>query len=232
MPKLIPYKKYSGSENMLIDLSILDESIKNNARPVLRLYGWEKPTLTIGRNQSLTDINLDYCKSDRIDIVKRPTGGRAVLHDMELTYCFITPVDFLKNGHTVASSYREISQALVAGFKKLDINLAFPANKNVYTQNDFCMAISTGADLNYQGKKIIGSAQFRKQNYILQHGSILIDIDKEMLEKIFNSKDTMKNLITVKDINPALANVSIISDAVVSGFEQSFNEKFTLSESY
>jgi lipoate-protein ligase A len=232
MPKLIPYNKYSGSKNMLIDISILDESIKNKSRPVLRFYGWEKSTLTIGRNQSLTGINLDYCKSNMIDIVKRPTGGRAVLHDMELTYCFITHVDFLKNGHTVASSYREISEALVTGFKKLDINLVFPENKKVYTQNNFCMAISTGADLNYQGKKLIGSAQFRKQNYILQHGSILIDINNEMLEKIFNSKDAMKNLVTVKDINPVLADVRVISDAVVSGFEQLFNAKFTLSESY
>jgi len=226
MTRFIPYKKYSGSENMSIDLSILNESIKTNAQPVLRLYGWLKPTLSIGRNQPLTGINIDYCKTNNIDIIKRPTGGRAVLHDKELTYSFITPVDFLKNGQTVVSSYKEISEALIFGFKKFDINLSFPASKKVSVRNNFCMAISTGADLNYMEKKIIGSAQFRKQNYILQHGSILIDLDKCVVENIFNSKNADKNLITLTEINPEITNIEILSKAVIAGFNKKFGFDF------
>ncbi|MDD3012512.1 MAG: lipoate--protein ligase family protein [Candidatus Gastranaerophilales bacterium] len=226
MPKLIPYKEYSGLKNMSIDISIHNESIKNKAKPILRLYGWEKPTLTIGRNQALTGINTDYCRLNNIEIVKRPTGGRAVLHDKELTYCFITHEDFLENGKSVILSYREISQALITGFKLLNIDLSFPETKKVSVQNDFCMALSTGADLNYKGKKIIGSAQFRKQNYILQHGSILLDIDPKMLENIFYSENPDKNLITIKQINPAIADINIISRAVISGFEAIFGCKY------
>jgi len=222
MPKLIPYKEYSGSENMSFDIAILNESIKNQAKPVLRLYGWKKPTLTIGRNQSLTGINQEYCNLNGIDIVKRPTGGRAVLHDMELTYCFITSADFLQNTKTVISSYKEISQALVAGLKLLNIDLSFPENKKVSVQNDFCMALSTGADLNCMGKKMIGSAQFRKQGYILQHGSILLDIDAEMLKNIFYENNPERNLITIKEIDHDIADIGILSKAIISGFEETF----------
>jgi len=211
---------------MSIDISILNESIKTKAKPVLRLYGWKKPTLSIGRNQPLTGINQDYCKLKNINIVKRPTGGRAVLHDKELTYCFITSADFLKNGKSIVSSYKEISQALISGFKLLNIDLSFPENKKISIQNDFCMAISTGADLSYMGKKIIGSAQFRKQNYILQHGSILLDINTEMINNIFYTKNPDINLITIKQIYPDIADIKILSKAIISGFEETFGLKY------
>lgn len=217
---------------MSIDISNLNESINKKTGPVLRFYGWKKPTLTIGRNQPLTGINIDFCKSNNIDIVKRPTGGRAVLHDKELTYCFITPESYLENGSTIISSYKEISEALISGFKLLGINLSFPEHKQVYVQNDFCMAISTGADLSYKGKKIIGSAQFRKQGYILQHGSILLDINKEMLENIFYSQNSDDNLITINDINLSITDISIISKALINGFEEKFKTKFNLEECF
>jgi lipoate-protein ligase A len=226
MIKVIQYSLYSGSENMSMDISNLNESIKNNSKPLLRLYGWNNPTLSIGRNQSLSGINQEYCKLKNIDIVKRPTGGRAVLHDRELTYCFIVHENFLKNGKSVISSYKEISNALIAGFKLLNIDLSFPDNKKISVKNDFCMSISTGADLNYMGKKIIGSAQFRKQNYILQHGSILLDIDSDMLENIFQARNPDRNLITIKQINPDIANIDTVSRAIISGFQGIFGFKY------
>ena len=89
------------------------------------------------------------------------------------------------------------------------------------------MAISTGSDLMYNGKKIIGSAQFRKQNYILQHGSILLDINTEIISNIFNKKLTESNTITINQINPGLTNINILCDAIKSGFEKKFALKFT-----
>ncbi|EKE04405.1 MAG: hypothetical protein ACD_20C00084G0025 [uncultured bacterium] len=226
MANFIPFEKFDGSTNMTIDELILADSIQNQLEPTLRLYGWLNPTLTLGRNQSFKGLNLDYCKQNNIDIVKRPTGGRAVLHHHELTYSFITPVEFLNNGHSVLYSYKEISDALITGFKKLNIELSYPEYKKVCVKDGYCMAISTGSDLNYNGKKLIGSAQFRQQNYILQHGSILIDIDKEMLANIFNSPTLDSNLTTINSINKDLADIELLSNAMKAGFEEKFSIKF------
>lgn len=228
MALFIPFKKFSGSINMLIDENILNNSIKNNAKPVLRFYGWLRPTLSLGRNQSIDEINYDYCKNHNIDIVRRPTGGRAVFHHQELTYSFITPINLLENGRSVSASYKEISEALVISMEKLGIGLSYPEHKKVSTGDSYCMAISTGSDLSYQNKKLIGSAQFRKKNYILQHGSILLNIDMDILAEIFPSKGIKMDFTTIYDINPALADIELLSDAIKWGFEK----KFDLNLSY
>ena len=226
MAKFINFSLHKGDENMQIDSAILAESIKNMNNPVLRLYGWFWPTLTVGRNQNLSGINTDFCNNNKIEIIKRPTGGRAVLHHYELTYSFITSQMFLQNGKSVAASYREISEALVIAFKKLRINLDFAENKNAYLGKDYCMAISTGADLSYKSKKLIGSAQYRSNGYILQHGSILIDMDKSLLAGIFGFHEENYTHTTLKEINPKITDINVLSDTIKKGFETKFNLEF------
>jgi len=128
------------------------------------------------------------------------TGGRALLHDDEITYSYITPISIIPNGTSVNDSYKYISKILIDFFKKLGVNLDFGENKKISTHYDYCMLLSTGADVCYQGKKIIGSAQFRKEGYILQHGSILFGYDKELLENLFHEE--IKGITTVKEILP------------------------------
>lgn len=226
MAEFIPFSIHKGEKNMQIDSAIMAESIKNRNKPVLRLYGWELPTLTIGRNQDLYGINVDFCHKNNIDIVKRPTGGRAVLHHHELTYSFVAPQEFLQNAKSVIASYREISEAFVIAFNDLGINLDFPENKKKYLSNEYCMAISTGADLSYNGKKLIGSAQYRSNGYILQHGSILIDMDKSLLAGIFGIQEKDCTHITLKEINPQIADIPILSATIKKGFETKFDIKF------
>lgn len=222
MLEFIPYEEYDGLTNMAVDVALLDKSIENGLLPALRLYGWSKPTVTIGRNQNISGINQEYCKKHNIDIVKRPTGGRALLHDMELTYSFICSVGFLKDGNSVIKSYKEISEALIISFTKVGISFTFPQYKKVDVKNGYCMAISTGSDLNFKGKKIIGSAQFRKQNYILQHGSILMDINYDTLTGIFGNKGLDDNVTTLKEINPDIMDINVLSKAIKAGFEEKF----------
>jgi lipoate-protein ligase A len=143
-------------------------------------------------------------KENNIDIVRRLTGGRGLLHDKELTYSIVTPISSLKCGDSVVNSYKEISQFLINGFKKLDIKLEFPTNKKPNTKFDYCMLISTGADLCYNGKKFVGSAQFRKEGYILQHGSILLDYNTELIQKIFGENPNENSLTSLKEINPKI----------------------------
>lgn len=203
--RFIDFEINTGENNMQIDCDLLDFAIKNQCKePVFRLYGWSPACVSLGRNQS--DIFLDkfFLKSKKIDIVRRLTGGRALLHDKEITYSYICPVNHLNNGGSVINSYKEISQLLIDGFEKLGIKLEFPKEKKTHTKFDYCMSISTGADLCYEGKKLIGSAQFRKAGYILQHGSILFDYDKELIKKIFHEQVNENSLTCLNEIDPRI----------------------------
>lgn len=200
--KYIDFEVNTGFKNMQIDADLLDFAIKNNSdEPIFRLYAWSPACVSLGRNQKDDFLDLKFLKSKNIDVVKRLTGGRALLHDKEITYCYICSAKSLKDGDSIINSYKEISQILIDAFKKLDINLEF-GGKKPSTKFDYCMSISTGADLSYNDKKLIGSAQFRKEGYIMQHGSILFDYDKDLIERIFGEKITENSLTTLKEINP------------------------------
>lgn len=209
--KIIPHETRTGKENMQIDSDLLDFAIKNELKePIFRLYGWEPACVSLGRNQKDDFLDYELLKSKNIDVVRRLTGGRALLHDNEITYSFICPESFLQNGSHIVSSYKEISQILIDKFKKLGIDLDFGASKPIKTGFDYCMLISTGADLCYKEKKLIGSAQCRSHGYILQHGSILYDYDKNLLEEIFKEKVSTDEITSIKEINPKLSKEEII----------------------
>lgn len=207
----IEFEVNNGEKNMQIDSDLLDFAIKNNlSEPIFRLYGWSPACVSLGRNQSDDFVDKEFLKSKNIDVVRRLTGGRALLHDKELTYSYICPITSLKNGESVVNSYKEISQILINGFEKLGIKLEFPQGKKAHTKFDYCMSISTGADLSYDGKKLIGSAQFRKEGYILQHGSILFNYDKELIEELFNEKVDETSLTCLEFINPNISCNEVI----------------------
>lgn len=212
MLKFIPYEIKNGQENMQIDSDLLNYAIKNKLDyPIFRLYGWKPACISLGRNQSDEFIDKEFLKQEGIDLVRRLTGGRALLHDNEITYSYICPTSYLKNGENVTKSYIEISQILIDKFKKIGIELNFGTTKKINTKFDYCMLISTGADLCYEGKKLIGSAQCRKNGYILQHGSILYDYDKKLLEKIFHEEVNTESITSIKSINPNITKEDIIN---------------------
>ena len=204
--KFIPYEIKTGKDNMQIDSDLLDWAIENNYNDaIFRLYGWSPACISLGRNQKDDFIDENLIKEYNIDVVRRLTGGRALLHDNELTYSFICPISYLKNGENVVDSYKEISQYLIDKLQTIGIHTDFGAQKAVKTKFDYCMLISTGADLCYNGKKLIGSAQCRKNGYILQHGSILMDYNRELLERIFDEKVETTEVTCIKEINPDLS---------------------------
>ena len=208
----IPYKVYTGAENMQIDNDLLEDAVKNNLQePVFRLYGWSPACVSLGRNQRSDFIDENLLKENNIDLVRRLTGGRALLHDNEITYSYVCPVSSLKSGENVTNSYKEISQILIDGFKKLGIELDFGGGRKTKGHLDYCMLVSTGADLCYEGKKLIGSAQFRKSGYILQHGSILYDYNRELLEKIFKEEVETSSITSIKEINKSISKDDIIN---------------------
>lgn len=202
--KYLGYSINTGAENMRLDEEMLEEAIvKHSNEPVIRLYGWSPKCISLGRNQK------DDFLTGEIPAVRRLTGGRALLHDDEITYSCVVPIAFIPNGESVAESYKYISGILIDFFKTLGVNLDFGENKKVSTHFDYCMLLSTGADVCYNGQKIIGSAQCRKQGYILQHGSILFGYDKELLEHLFNEK--VQGIVTVREVLPKMTKEKFLS---------------------
>lgn len=198
---------------MELDLNMLESAISNQTKDAyVRFYNWSPKCISLGKNQPFEDFYGDL----GIDIVRRPTGGRALLHDRELTYCFVSPV---KRGQSVIESYKDISDALISGFKKLGIELDYAGEHKGNMR--YCMNISCGADVCYKGKKLIGSAQFRSRGYLLQHGSILYDLDFDLVEKIFKQKADRSSIALLNKINPNLTQEDIIC-ALKSGFVEKF----------
>lgn len=207
----IPYEVKTGKENMQQDSDLLDYAISSGLNePIFRLYGWQPACVSLGRNQDDKFLNREYLSKLGIDVVRRLTGGRALLHADEITYSYICPESFLQNGEHVISSYKEICQILIDKFSQLGINLDFGSSKQIKTGYDYCMLVSTGADLCYGGKKLIGSAQCRKHGYILQHGSILYDYDKNLLEDIFGEEVSTDDITSIREIEPGLSKEEII----------------------
>lgn len=201
--KYIKFEVFDGKTNMQIDSDLLDNAIETQSKePAFRLYGWSPKCVSLGRNQKEIPLPAG------IDCVRRLTGGRALLHDNEITYSYVAPAG---DGESVIDSYKKISGILIDFFKTLDIELELGGNRDKFkggTNFDYCMLLSTGADVCYQGKKIIGSAQCRKNGYVLQHGSILFDYDKEFLESLFHEE--VKGITCVKEIMPEMTKEGFI----------------------
>lgn len=201
--KYLGFSVNSGSLNMEIDAQMLEQAISTSEKDILfRLYGWSPMCISLGRNQK------DDFLTGEIEAVRRLTGGRALLHDNEITYCCVAPADVIPNGQSVVDSYKYISGILIDFFRTLGVELDFGENKRVSTHYDYCMLLSTGADVCYKGQKIIGSAQCRKNGYILQHGSILFGYEKELLENLF--KEEVKGITTVNEILPTLTKEEFV----------------------
>ena len=223
MAILKEYKVYNGADNMRIDSELLEEAISNEYKePIIRFYGWEPACVSFGRNQKEENIDIEFCSKHNIETVRRVTGGRGLLHDDEVTYSFVCPCNYLEGGESIIKSYKEISSAIMLGFKSIGIELELGGKKKVNTSFDYCMSLSTGADLTYNDKKLIGSAQFRKQNYLLQHGSILFSYNKYVVDSIFKEDTDVSTITCINEINKNLTRKDIV-EAMKLGFKEYFN---------
>lgn len=222
----------SGSLNMAIDESLLDTHIENPETPILRFYKWEKPTVSIGRNQAKEDINKEEVRNLDFDLVRRPTGGMAVLHQGEFTYSFVSSKKF-EIPDSVFDAYLEISNALITGLKFLAEEISFDIGNqksSEYVDKSFCFATSTPADLSYMGYKVVGSSQLRRKDALLQHGSILVNQDFSLLKKIFVNPDPNVKGMNLKDIISFTPDYDFIKASIIRGFEEYFKVKFVYQD--
>lgn len=203
----------SGQFNMDYDENLARSLAEGTGNPAIRVYGWQPPAISLGYNQKILDIDLNLCKEKGIDIVRRPTGGRAILHWKELTYS----VTMFANEMSVNQVYENISKALVRGLKLMGIEAELEKSqpdfqllyKNAASVS--CFSSSARYEIQYQGKKIVGSAQRRYSTpdggeIVLQHGSILFGPEHRKLTDFLSQKnigvvETMKQVLSEKTID-------------------------------
>lgn len=250
--RFIDFAYHTPAYNMALDEALLEWHSKGLIPPTIRFYGWNPATLSLGYFQKAKEeINLDKIQEHQLGLVRRLTGGRAVLHDKELTYSVIVSESHHQMPKTVTEAYRVISEGLLEGFKELglDAYFAIPQSeadraklKDPRSAN--CFDAPSWYELVVEGKKIAGSAQTRQRGVILQHGSILLDLDedklfdlfvypneriKERLQKSFTNK-----AVTINSIAKRKVDIDMTRKAFKTGFENALNvvlEPYQLSES-
>lgn len=195
--RYIPPFAADGATQMTVDEWLLDQHLAGKMPSVLRFYTWQPVAISLGRNQRKYPQewhNLTY-QGEKIEIVRRPSGGRAVLHQGDLTYAIITS-DIVGDRRQV---YETLCEFLIQGFRELGVELNYGDRQRNYTHHDNCFRTHTSADLvTNEGYKLIGSAQLRRKNAILQHGSIRLDPDFELIDKIFHDEPIIKSPITLQ----------------------------------
>src|SRR5712691_3829642 len=171
----------SGAENMAIDAALLDRA-NGTGLSFLRLYRFDPPCLSLGRNEPAARYDYTEIARRGLDVVRRPTGGRAVWHEHEVTYAVAAPV---AQFGTLAESYCDIHARLARalGTLGLDARLA-PAGPSAPLGAGACFAASAGGEVLVGGRKVVGSAQVRRGTAFLQHGSILLDGSQDVVAEV------------------------------------------------
>jgi lipoate-protein ligase A len=183
--RFIPPIETSGIRQMAIDYFLFQQYEKGLDVPILRFYPWSKPTISLGYLQKKYPENWHNLiwNKQLLELVIRPTGGRAVLHQGDLTYTVIMPLEHRKT----LDIYQDICTFLIQGWQSLGIELQYGRGKRGYIHNSSCFNTATMADLiTADGSKLIGSAQRRGKRSVLQHGSMILSTDKALFETIFN----------------------------------------------
>lgn len=221
--------KQDAFYNMAVDELLMEKHRNGQIPPVIRLYEWQVPSLSLGYFQKVRkEIDIDKVEEYGYQMVRRLTGGRGVLHDKELTYSIVVSESHPKMPHSVSESYRVISSGLLEGFKNLGLEAYFSVPDTdekrkslTNVRSSVCFDTPSWYELVVEGKKIAGSAQTRQDGVIMQHGSILLDVDVDHLFDMFNYtnqrfKEKMKSQF--KEVAVAINDIS--------------NQKFTVEELY
>ncbi len=209
----------------------IDEALLSSKLPVLRLYQWEPPCLSIGYFQQINQINKEFCKKNNIDIVRRLTGGNAVLHDKELTYSFI--IDEKLMPKSVIDSYKKISKGLLSALTFLGLKPEMNNEVKKEEKSPICFNDPGWYEILINKKKIIGSAQKRVNGKLLQHGAILIDIDIKRYANCFRKSEPEKLKQRITSINKELkeeTNYKNLAKTIKKGFESALKIGFQESE--
>jgi len=216
-----------GLYNMAVDEELLARAQGGDRVPVLRFYGWNPPAVSLGRFQKTEDaVNIEACKQRGFDIVRRITGGRAVLHCYELTYSIISRTDNPLFPPNVHGTYKVIAEGLVGGLRNLGIPAEVVSRTSRHAhlvearvKDPACFSSPSWYEIVVNGKKIIGSAQRRMSHAFLQHGSILIDYDPLLEAEIIPGGGTSSAITSIQQELHKTIPLAEIKEAFQQGFQ-------------
>ena len=237
-----------GAWNMAVDEAILEgmQAGKGETLPTLRLYAWDPACLSLGHSQPYTDVDVARLQARGWDVVRRATGGRAILHTDELTYSITGSAQEPVLAGGVLESYSRIAQALSLALKSLDVPVKMKEGKSVQqtVSNPVCFEVPSTYEITVEGKKLIGSAQARKKEAVLQHGSLPLSGDLTRICQVlmFESEEKRESaaqrlLTRATTVESALGRAitwEMAAEAFLQAFESQLGicfEKGELSES-
>ena len=216
----------SASYNMALDEAIATVVRKNNAPPTLRIYAWDMPSVSIGYFQKISDVNTDYCRENSIPVVRRHTGGRAILHNHELTYSFSVKTTHGLFSKGLRDCYKEISRAFNNALLKVGLLPETRLRRRSHrSRSSLCFHATSYGEITINNKKVIGSAQKRWQDGLLQQGSIPYSVDNDNTLKVFRIEDAHVRqdlIIGLKDIFPDF-NPDTFKKILKTSFEETFS---------
>ena len=232
-----------GLHNMNFDLQLAEKC--SNDEVYFRLYQWQPYAISLGANQIFEDVDFLKTEKDGLDVVKRPTGGRAILHSEEITYSVVFP---LSVGLSPKEIYKSVSEALINGLRFYN-EILFDAMLESVQPNfsevlksksgSICFASTAKNEVKYSGKKLIGSAQKKMKNVVLQHGSILCGTKHRELINYLKLTDNSKALLRQEIADKTIEIETILNEKVdykrlrnclTLGFEEQFKIKFEKAE--
>jgi lipoate-protein ligase A len=228
-----------GAWNMAVDEAILESTAQGIMPPTIRLYAWSPACLSLGYAQSFDDIDLENLDKFGWDKVRRPTGGRAILHTDELTYSICGSKNSPLLMGSVLESYQRLSRGLLEALRLIGIESDLPKltneSRSTSTQNPVCFEVPSNYEITVGGKKLIGSAQSRKKNGVLQHGTLPLCGDITRIINVLRFPDELhkenakigllNHATTVENILGYPGDWWLTSIAIESAFQRIFNIK-------
>jgi lipoyl(octanoyl) transferase len=232
----------SGAANMAMDQALAEAAASGDAPPTLRFYRWQPPAVSLGRHQPFTDVDAEVVEQLGYEIVRRPTGGRAILHTDELTYAVTAAADEPRVSGSLMDAYLRLSNALLAGLQRVGLTADkaagdVRAGPNVSAA---CFEVPSAYEITAQGRKLIGSAQSRRAGYVLQHGSLplvgdigrLVDVlalpaeeRARLRAELVARACTLAEALGVAEDDPYL-DFKHVAQAIIQGFSELLNLNF------
>jgi len=220
-----------GATNMAIDEAILRAVAAGLVPPTLRFYTWQPPCLSLGQAQPSSDVDWAACAARGYQVVRRPTGGRAILHADELTYSVIAPETEPHMAGGIVASYRRLSEGLLAGLHLLGvpgIEAQHPqANDSHDARGPVCFEVPSTYEITVKGKKLIGSAQVRRQGVVLQHGALPLTGDIARICDVLTARPDQTRVraraTTVEAVLGRLVSFDEVAQALAHGFASALN---------
>ncbi len=224
-----------GATNMAIDEAILSSVAAGQSPPTLRFYAWRPPCISIGYSQPMRQVvDLEACRRDGVTWVRRPTGGRAILHVDELTYSVALPASDRRVLGGVIASYRRLSLGLLVGFRRLGLKAAQAEarQEKAAELSAACFDVPSHYEITVAGKKLVGSAQLRRQDVVLQHGALPLSGDVARLVSYLQLSDEARaslraelrrRAVTLSEALGRRVSAGQVAEALAQGFAEALN---------